>query len=292
VALGTAKRATARWRRYEASMHTQVLRRMELRTDLADAIARDEFVLHYQPIVDLAGGRTRGLEALVRWQHPTRGMVPPLEFIEIAEESGLIVPLGDWVMRHAIRAAAEFRRGCAGEPPYISVNVSVRQFRAPGFVDRVLTELARAGLPTDQLTIEITESLLLGEDEQIRADLTALREAGIRVSIDYFGTGYSSLSYLHRVDVDTLKLDKSFVDTIATSAQQYDLVRGIIQLAGTLQLDVVAEGIETEQHRLLLADGGCAYGQGYLFSRPIPEADVPKWLGRHAAGEMRIEPAA
>ena len=142
------------------------------------------------------------------------------------------------------------------------------------------------------LTIEITESLLLGDDEQIRADLGTLRAAGVRVSIDDFGTGYSSLSYLHRVDVDTLKLDKSFVDTIATSAQQYDLVRGIIQLAATLQLDVVAEGIETEQHRGLLADGGCAYGQGYLFSRPLPEADVAAWLARHAPGEMRIEPAA
>ncbi len=292
VALGAARRATVRWARYEASMHAQVLRRMELRTDLADAVARDEFVLHYQPIVDLDTGRTRGLEALVRWQHPTRGMVPPLEFIEIAEESGLIVPLGDWVMRHAIEAAAGFRRRFITDPPYMSVNVSVRQFRAPGFVDRVLADLARAGLPHELLTIEITESLLLGEDEQIRADLTTLREAGIRVSIDDFGTGYSSLSYLHRVDVDTLKLDKSFVDTIATSAQQYDLVRGIIQLAGTLQLDVVAEGIETEQHRGLLSEGGCAYGQGYLFSRPIPEADVPQWLAGHAAGEMRIEPAA
>jgi diguanylate cyclase (GGDEF)-like protein len=292
VALGTAKRATVRWRRYEASMHAQVLRRMELRTDLADAIARDEFVLHYQPIVDLETGRTRGLEALVRWQHPIRGMVPPLEFIEIAEESGLIVPLGDWVMRHSIEAAAAFRHPFTADPPYISVNVSVRQFRAPGFVDRVFAELDRAGLPTELLTIEITESLLLGEDEQIRADLATLRAAGVRVSIDDFGTGYSSLSYLHRVDVDTLKLDKSFVDTVASSAQQYDLVRGIIQLAATLQLDVVAEGIETEQHRGLLAAGGCAYGQGYLFSRPIPEADVPQWLVGHAAGEMRIEPAA
>jgi EAL domain-containing protein (putative c-di-GMP-specific phosphodiesterase class I) len=219
-------------------------------------------------------------------------MVPPLEFIEIAEESGLIVPLGDWVMRHAIEAAATFRRGFASDPPYISVNVSVRQFRAPGFVDRVFAELDRAGLPTDLLTIEITESLLLGEDEQIRADLATLRAAGVRVSIDDFGTGYSSLSYLHRVDVDTLKLDKSFVDTIATSAQQYDLVRGIIQLAATLQLDVVAEGIETEQHRGLLAAGGCAYGQGYLFSRPIPEFDVAGWLAGHAVGEMRVHPAA
>jgi diguanylate cyclase (GGDEF)-like protein/PAS domain S-box-containing protein len=292
VALGTAKRTTARWRRYEASMHARVLRKMQLRTDLADAIARDEFVLHYQPIVELGTGRTRGLEALVRWQHPTRGMVPPLEFIEIAEESGLIVPLGDWVMRHAIEAAASLREEFATDPPYMSVNVSVRQFRAPGFVDRVLAQLARCGLPNDLLTIEITESLLLGDDEQINADLAALRAAGVRVSIDDFGTGYSSLSYLHRVDVDTLKLDKSFVDTIAASAQQYDLVRGIIQLAHTLQLDVVAEGIETEQHRALLADAGCAYGQGYLFSRPVPQPQVSRWLMDHATGVMRIEPAA
>jgi diguanylate cyclase (GGDEF)-like protein len=280
VALGIAKKGSPRWRRYESSMHAQVLRRMQLRADLAKAITAGEFVLHYQPIVDLASGRSRGVEALVRWQHPIRGLIPPLDFIEIAEESGLIVPLGDWVMSTAVRAAARFRQLRPDDAPYISVNVSVRQFRSAGFVERVFAELAQSDLPAEMLTIEITESLLLGDDEQILGSLRMLRGAGVKISIDDFGTGYSSLSYLHSVDVDVLKLDKSFVDTIATAKQQYDLVRGIIQLAGTLELDVVAEGIETEEHRRLLVEAGCAYGQGYLFARPLTEATVLERLPR------------
>ncbi|GAA3278796.1 GGDEF domain-containing protein [Dactylosporangium vinaceum] len=288
VALNSAKGTPERWRRYESAMHEQAVRRMRLRTDLDQALVTDAFVLHYQPIVDLATGRPHGFEALVRWQHPALGLVPPLEFIEIAEECGLIVPLGDWVMRHAIAAAVSFRSLYPADSLTMSVNVSVRQFRSPGFVQRVLTELAQADLPCGALTVEITESLLLGDDEHIHADLAALRAAGVRVSIDDFGTGYSSLSYLHRVAVDALKLDKSFVDTIGSSRRQYDLVRGIVQLARTLDLEVVAEGIETEAHRKRLADLHCGYGQGYLFTRPLPYAAAVEWL--QATSE--VSPAA
>ncbi|MEU7869274.1 EAL domain-containing protein [Dactylosporangium sp. NPDC049140] len=288
VALDSAKGTPQRWRRYESAMHAHTLRRMRLRTDLDQALATDAFVLHYQPIVDLATGRPHGFEALVRWQHPQLGLVPPPEFIEIAEECGLIVPLGDWVMRHAIAAAVNFRELYRHEAPTMSVNVSVRQFRSPGFVQRVLTELTQADLPAHALTVEITESLLLGDDEQIHADLAALRAAGVRVSIDDFGTGYSSLSYLHRVPVDALKLDKSFVDTIGSSRRQYDLVRGIVQLARTLDLEVVAEGIETEAHRQRLVDLRCAFGQGYLFTRPLPYAEALAWLQTPGL----VEPAA
>jgi diguanylate cyclase (GGDEF)-like protein len=278
VALDSAKGTPERWRRYESAMHAHTVRRMRLRTDLDQALADGAFVLHYQPIVDLPTGLPHGFEALVRWQHPSLGLVPPLEFIEIAEECGLIVPLGDWVMRSAIAAAVDFRKLYHADAPTMSVNVSVRQFRSPGFVQRVLTELAQAALPAGALTVEITESLLLGDDEQIHGDLAALRSAGVRVSIDDFGTGYSSLSYLHRVPVDALKLDKSFVDTIGTSRRQYDLVRGIVQLARTLDLDVVAEGIETAAHRQRLVDLGCGFGQGYLFTRPLPYAEALAWL--------------
>ena len=292
VALSSAKGTGDRWRRYEAAMHAHTIRRMKLRTDLDQALADDAFVLHYQPIVDLASGLPHGFEALVRWQHPSMGLVPPLEFIEIAEESGLIVPLGDWVVRHAVAAAVRFRQLHPTEGLTMSVNVSVRQFRSPGFVQRVLTELAEAQLPANALTIEITESLLLGDDESIGADLDALRAAGVQVSIDDFGTGYSSLSYLHRVAVDTLKLDKSFVDTIAASPRQYDLVHGIVQLAYTLNLAVVAEGIETAMHRQLLVDVGCGYGQGYLFTRPLPDTDLPAWLEATYTAAAQVKPAA
>jgi EAL domain-containing protein (putative c-di-GMP-specific phosphodiesterase class I) len=242
--------------------------------------------LHYQPIVDLHTTRTVGFEALLRWPHPTRGMIPPATFIPVAEDSGLIVPLGAWILRTAVAAAADWRRIDPVDTPYVSVNVSVRQFRAPFFVDQILQELARVDLPPDLLTVEITESLLLGEQEEIQTDIARLRQAGIKVSIDDFGTGYSSLSYLHRVPVDTLKLDKSFVDTITTSDQQLALVTGIIQLAETLELEVVAEGVETSAEHHLLTEAGCAFGQGYLFARPMVEEDARRRIadqGRTAA---------
>ncbi|WP_146164006.1 putative bifunctional diguanylate cyclase/phosphodiesterase [Pseudosporangium ferrugineum] len=264
----------ARWRRYEAKLHAEVLDRMQLRTDLDRAFAEDAFQLAYQPIVELGSGRTVGFEALLRWPHPERGMVSPALFIPLAEESGLIVDLGAWVLRTAVATASRWHRERPQDPMYMSVNVSVRQFRSPEFVDQVFAELARSGLPAHLLTLEITESLLLGEHEQIHADIARLRAAGIKMSIDDFGTGYSSLSYLHRVPVDTLKLDKSFVDTITTSAQQLDLVRGIIQLAAILALDVVAEGIETEEEHGLLFEARCRFGQGFLFNRPLTEADA------------------
>jgi diguanylate cyclase (GGDEF)-like protein/PAS domain S-box-containing protein len=272
VALDSAKNSTtSRWRRYEASLHAETIDRMQLRTDMDRALTDDDFLLHFQPIVTLGSARTVGFEALLRWPHPTRGMVPPNVFIPIAEESGLIVPLGAWVLRRAIEAAADWRRLSPARPPYISVNVSVRQFRTPEFVEQVFAALSKYGLPPELLNLEITESLLLGDEGEIQADIVRLRQAGIKVSIDDFGTGYSSLSYLHRVAVDTLKLDRSFVDTISTSRQQLDLVRGIIQLAETLALEVVAEGVETAEEHHLLADAGCALGQGYLFARPMTE---------------------
>ena len=286
VALGAAKAAgKGRWRRYEASLHAEVLERRQLRADMDQALADNTFQVYYQPIVDLATGATRGLEALARWPHPTRGMVPPDRFIGIAEESGLIVPLGAWVLRTSIASAAQWRRQFPHRPPYVSVNVSVRQFRTPRFVDQVLDELETAGLPPELLTLEITESLLLGDDEQITRDLVALRQAGVKISIDDFGTGYSSLSYLHRVAVDTLKLDKSFVDALGTSPRQLELVHGIIQLARTLRIDVVAEGIETAADRQLLIDAQCDLGQGYLFARPMPPAEADNYLRREAEPE-------
>jgi diguanylate cyclase (GGDEF)-like protein/PAS domain S-box-containing protein len=278
VALRTAKAAgKGRWRRYEAALHREILDRAQLRTELEHAIAADQLVLYYQPIVELDTGRAAGFESLVRWQHPERGLLPPGAFIDLAEESGLIGALGARVLERAVREAVGWQETLP-EPPYVSVNVSARQFRTPGFVEHVLTLISRYGLAPHLLTLEITESLLLADPEQVREDLSILRSAGIRVSIDDFGTGYSSLSYLHQVPADVLKLDKSFVDTMSVSIRQYDLVAGIVHLARTLRLDVVAEGIETTTERTLLSGTGCAYGQGYLIAKPMPAEEVVPWL--------------
>jgi EAL domain-containing protein (putative c-di-GMP-specific phosphodiesterase class I) len=261
------------WRRYQSDLHTAFLKRMEVRTELDQAIKDNSFEVRYQPIVQLATGRTVGFEALVRWMHPQAGLIQPADFIDIAEESGLIVPLGDWVMRTAIAAAAEWR-----DPrSYVSVNVSVRQFRTPGFVDKVRSHLADAGLPPSRLMVEITESLLLPDEEQVWDDLAQLRAMGAKIAIDDFGTGYSSLSYLRRVPIDVVKIDRSFVNSIGSSEQDRELVGGIVSLAGTLKLDVIAEGIETNAERDLLVELGCPMGQGYLFSPPLTQKASVEW---------------
>jgi diguanylate cyclase (GGDEF)-like protein/PAS domain S-box-containing protein len=271
VAKGSGK---GQWRRYQSDLHTAILKRMQVRTELDQAIKDGAFEVRYQPIVQLAAGRTVGFEALVRWVHPQSGLIQPSDFIDIAEESGLIVPLGDWIMQTAITAAAAW-----GDPDsHVSVNVSVRQFRTPGFVDRVRRHLAEAGLPPSRLMVEITESLLLPDEEQVWGDLDALRAIGAKIAIDDFGTGYSSLSYLRRVPIDVVKIDRSFVTTIASSEQDRELVGGIISLAATLKLDVIAEGIETNAERDLLVELGCPMGQGYLFSPPLTQKASVEWL--------------
>lgn len=276
VAKGAGK---GQWRRYQSALHTAVLQRLELRAALDQAIAEGEFTLEYQPIVSLVGGHAAGFEALVRWNHPTRGLIGPGQFVDVAEESGIIVQVGQWVLENAMRAAAHWPESPGlGAPPYLSVNVSPRQFRTPGFVDRVRQQLAVTGLPPARLMLEITEGLLLRDDEQVWADLSALRELGVRMAIDDFGTGYSSLSYLRQMPIDVLKIDKSFIDTISSSSQQRALVDGIIRLAHTLGLEVIAEGIETSAERDLLTDIGCPLGQGYLYSRPLNYHDALAWM--------------
>jgi diguanylate cyclase (GGDEF)-like protein len=276
------------WRHYQANAHAALTERLELRGALEEALANDQFTLHYQPIVDVATGGTAGMEALVRWQHPTRGMVPPGQFIEVAEATGLIVPLGTWVLRDALATAARWRR--EGAPiGYVSVNVSARQFRTAGFVDTVLAALEQAAVGPDVLMLEITESLLLRDDDRIWEDLNRLRRLGVRIAIDDFGTGYSSLSYLRLFPVDALKIDKSFTDHIVGSDQQRAVVDAMLRLATALRLRVIAEGIETAEQRDMLAGMGCPYGQGYLFSRPLPMTDAEQWLLRDA---QRYRPAA
>ena len=265
------------WQPYRGELHTAMAERLETRSALHEAIDDEQFALQYQPIVDLRTARVAGVEALVRWRHPARGLLGPFHFIELAEESGAIVAIGAWVLRAAL---AEFARWRRDDPDislrYLSVNVSARQFRTPGFVDQVRAALADAGARPEWLLLEITESLVLRDAEQVWADLRTLRALGVRIAIDDFGTGYSSLSYLRQMPVDVLKLDKSFIDDILASEHQRALVDAIVTLAHNLDLAVVAEGIEQPGQRSALAGMGCRYGQGYLFAKPVWPDEIPR----------------
>jgi diguanylate cyclase (GGDEF)-like protein len=265
------------WCRYKSELHGLMVERMRLRTALAQAVADGSFMLQYQPIVAIDSGIAVGFEALVRWEHPTRGLVAPSEFIELAEETGLIEPIGDWVLRRAVTAAAHWYRTLP-HGPYVSVNVSALQFRTPGFAEKVDRELASAGLPASHLMVELTESVLFREDDHVWAELETLRNNGVRLAIDDFGTGFSSLRYLLQTPIDVIKIDKTFVSTLASSTRHRVLVDGIVRLAKTLGLHVVAEGIETVADRDQLAEMGCPFGQGYLYSVPLTSSDVNLWL--------------
>jgi EAL domain-containing protein (putative c-di-GMP-specific phosphodiesterase class I) len=263
------------WQRYQPELHTAMVQRLEVRAALHEAIEGEQFRPMFQPIVDLHTGLITGVESLVRWEHPARGLLGPFHFIEVAEESGAIVAIGMSVLREAL---GQFARWKSEDPDtslrYVSVNVSARQFRTPGFVDQVRAAIADAGARPEWLLLEITESLVLRDADQVWADLRVLRAMGVRIAIDDFGTGYSSLSYLRQMPVDVLKLDKSFIDDILSSEQQHTMVDTIVTLARNLDLAVVAEGIEDAGQRAALARMGCPYGQGYLFSKPVWPAEI------------------
>ena len=256
------------WSTFQPSMEEDTLARLELEVDLQRALGGGEFVLHYQPVVRLADGGIVGAEALVRWQHPTRGLIPPGGFIELAEETGLIVPMGLQVLGAAVAQAA---RWTGGDRPdlRISVNLSSRQLDLPSIADDVALVLLTGGLAPDKLCLEITESALLHDPSAAMAQLTRLRDLGVRIALDDFGTGYSSLSYLEKLPVDVLKIDRSFVRQLRVDTTRLAVVRAIIDLAKALDLDVVAEGIEDRREAELLEGLGCEMAQGYLFSRPV-----------------------
>ncbi|MFI1990415.1 putative bifunctional diguanylate cyclase/phosphodiesterase [Actinoplanes sp. NPDC020271] len=264
------------WQRYQSDLAHSMVQRLELRAQLHEAIEDEQFMLQFQPIVELADQRVTGVEALVRWQHPTRGLLGPFHFVEAAEENGAIVGIGSWVLREALRQITAWK---AADPEttlrYVSVNVSPLQFHAADFAEQVREALAEAGARPEWLLLEITESLVLKDADRVIRDLQALRAMGVRVAIDDFGTGYSSLSYLRQMPVDVLKLDKSFIDDILTSRQQHALVDAIVTLAGNLDLAVVAEGIEEAGQLIALDTMGCHYGQGYLFAKPLWPTEIP-----------------
>ncbi len=270
VSMYTAKgRGKNRVEVFEAGMHEAALARLALKGDLERALDRREFVLHYQPILDLATSRLVGFEALVRWQHPDRGLVAPMTFIPVAEETGLIVALGAWVLREACRTAAAWPAP-DGRPLGISINVSGRQLQEPGFEQAVRDALAESGLAPDRLTLELTESVVMQDAESAIDVLAQLKATGVRLAIDDFGTGYSSLSYLRRFPIDELKIDRSFVASMREGPEQAAVVLSIIKLGETLHLETVAEGIEDATQVTELRSLGAGLGQGYFFARPLP----------------------
>jgi diguanylate cyclase (GGDEF)-like protein/PAS domain S-box-containing protein len=259
---------------FEPGMEREARQRLAIEQDLRHALERDELRLHYQPLVDLPSGRIYEVEALLRWQHPERGLMPPGDFIQIAEDTGLIVPIGEWVLREASRQVQEWNANVsADEALRLSVNISARQFRQATLVQDVERVLSETGLRPDLLTLEITESLLIENVEATIDILQRIRALGVSIAVDDFGTGYSSLSYLKRFPLDAIKIDRSFVRDLATDAEDQAVVGAVIATSQALRLSVVAEGIESVDQLNELTGLGCGLGQGYYFSRPLtPEA--------------------
>ena len=266
-----------RYELYEPHLHAAVVERLELEADLRHAVERDELLLHYQPLVDLATGQVVGAEALVRWQHPERGMLGPVQFVPLAEESGLIVPVGAWVLREACRQAAEWH--ASGHPLMVAVNLSGAQLEAPGLAADLAAALEETGLHPASVMLEITETVLMHDLEATVARLDELKRLGVLLSVDDFGTGYSSLQYLRRFPLDLLKLAKPFVDRVEDAGDGYALARAIIDLGHNLDLTVLAEGIEGPEQRELLTRLGCRLGQGYHFARPTTSEALDAVLG-------------
>ena len=274
---GAKKDGGNRMRRYEPALSSQAEEQLEIETQLKLALQRGEFVLHYQPQIEIATGRIIGVEALVRWQHPVRGLVPPLQFIGVAERSGLIEPIGEWVLRTACAQAAAWQR--SGLPSLrIAINVSPRQFHNPALVSRVAHVLAEHGIAPGRLELEITETMSMKDPEESCRILASLEALGISIAIDDFGTGYSNLVYLRRFPVRRIKLDRAFISELGSQSSSHAIVEAIVAMSHKLGLQVVAEGVETAEQRDHLLRYGCDELQGYWFSRPVEAAALEDLL--------------
>ncbi|MBM3395743.1 MAG: bifunctional diguanylate cyclase/phosphodiesterase [Betaproteobacteria bacterium] len=261
---------------YSRSMNASALEKLAMEGQLRRALDRQEFILHYQPKVDVVTGATHGVEALVRWRHPDLGMVPPNQFIPIAEQTGLIIPIGDWVLGEACRQAREWmQQGLA--PMTVSVNIASPHFRAD-LVASVMRALDTSGLDPSLLELEVTESMLMQNMEATLATLDRLKEMGLKLSLDDFGTGYSSLSYLKRFPLDTLKVDRSFIEDLPEDDEDAAITQAIIAMAHSLHLSVVAEGVETVEQLAFLQGHHCDLVQGFLFSKPVPPDQIPGFV--------------
>jgi EAL domain-containing protein (putative c-di-GMP-specific phosphodiesterase class I) len=273
---------------FEASMHAAALERLEMEHDLRQAIERGELAVQYQPIVWIESGQMSGVEALIRWPHPTKGMIPPDRFIPLAEETGLIVPLGMFVLERACADAAAWEAIHPDNPLRIGVNLSVRQLGRPNIAGEIRSVLKRTGISPERITLEITESAVMREGDETAAKLQRLRSAGLKIAIDDFGTGYSSLSYLARFPIDMIKIDKAFVRQVGRGAKNSALLRAIVGLGHSLGVEIVAEGIETAAQAKVLEPLGCR-GQGYFYSKPVASERILELMAEPSI--KPVEPA-
>ncbi|HEX6693784.1 MAG TPA: EAL domain-containing protein, partial [Longimicrobiales bacterium] len=271
----------SRYEVFDRQMHERAVHVLQVDTDLRRAIDRNEFMLHYQPIIDLKRGRITGFEALIRWQHPQRGIVPPAEFIPVAEENGLIIPIGWWVLEEAARQVTAWNERFSPQQPLtMAVNLSPKQFLQGDLLDQLDAILDRTGIDPALLRLEITESVVIRNEQRVAATLDALRGRGIQLCIDDFGTGYSSLSYLHAFPIDTLKIDRSFVGQIGFTGNNAGLVETIVALSRNLGMAAVAEGVETAEQLSFLREVGPQYAQGYFFSAALAAGEIEEMLAR------------
>lgn len=274
---------------FDTEMHTRVAAQLQLETDLRRALVRKEFRLCYQPIINLNSRQIVGFEVLLRWPHPEQGLIPPTRFIPIAEETGLIIPISQWVLREACQQMRKWQiQRPSSQLLTISVNLSGKQFSQPGLIDFIKQVLEETGLEASSLKLEITETALIDNSEAAIVMLSQLKDLGIHISLDDFGTGYSSLSYLHRFPIDTIKVDRSFISRI-NRPKDSEIVRTIVALAENLGLDVVAEGVETDEQADQLLEMNCKYGQGYLFSKPVSEDLAGEMVGKVLLGQDQPE---
>jgi predicted signal transduction protein with EAL and GGDEF domain len=267
---------------FKPDMNARAVERQSLESALRHALERQEFTLHYQPKMDLKTGTIMGVEALIRWRHPERGLVSPAQFIPIAEECGFIVPIGRWVLREACRQAQAWR-GAGLAPPRIAVNISAVELRAKDFVVGVSAILEETGLDPSYLELELTETFLMQDSHSTAVVLLALKDMGVHLALDDFGTGFSSLSYLKRFPIDTLKIDQSFVRDVTTDADDASIVSAVISMGKSLHMRVVAEGVETRTQLEFLRQHNCPFGQGYYFSHPVVAGEFLQMMERSPA---------
>jgi diguanylate cyclase (GGDEF)-like protein len=280
IAMYRAKNAgRGRYEMFDRAMHAEALTRLQIESDLRHAFDRNEFFLQYQPIISLRDGHVTGVEALVRWRHFERGVVSPATFVAVAEDTGLVVPLGRWVLRQACQQGWEwYKRFENGRPFTVSVNLSVREFGQPDLVRVVASILEETGLPASRLKLEITESAIIGQKHPAIETVEELRKLGVGIHLDDFGTGYSALSFLHRIPLDAVKVDRAFTNAIDSEERPMQVVRAIVSLAHAIGLEVIAEGVATEAQLELLRNMNCDLAQGFFFARPTSAEEIGAWL--------------